>query len=68
MKKLYHFCALNQLNNGCIVYTDGTVTSDADLSNYDEYSELKRYIESGMEKLDRPGIVLQSLTVIGEVP
>ena len=60
--KIYHVCVSYQNTH----YFDGTVDSDADLSDEETYNKFKECIGQGM-KPPRKGseIILLSLTVIG---
>jgi len=68
--KLYHFCAMSQGESaGCLSYTGGTLKSDADFSDAEQYTKLKRQI---IEYINSNGgnvteIALLSLTLLGEV-
>lgn len=68
--KLYHFCAMRQGESaGCLSYTDGTLNSDADFGDSEQYAKLKRQI---VEYINSNGgnateVVLLSLTRLGEV-
>jgi hypothetical protein len=67
--KVYHFCAMSQRDDmASLNYIDGVISSNAKLSNPDEYAELKKLIGEKMNpaRTDLSRIALLSLTVIGE--
>lgn len=68
--KLYHFCAMRQGEKpGVLSYSDGTITSSADLSNLEQYRELKKKITEFMDEANNgtTEVILLSLTILGEV-
>lgn len=63
--KAYHFCAMRQGDHpDVLTYTDGVITTSMDLSDWNNYKELKEKISSQMGDND---IVILSLTLLGEV-
>lgn len=66
--KLYHFCAMRQGRiAGELSYFDGTVTTNADLGNADQYRGLKREISSYMDgHKGIEGLIVLSLTLLGD--
>lgn len=68
--KLYHFCAMRQGDKpGVLSYSDGTITSSADLSNPEQYRELKKKITEFMDEANNgtTEVILLSLTLLGAV-
>lgn len=68
MSKLYHFCAMRQpAPNGPIGYYDGTFEGDVTSASY---QETRRQIGALMKPPapDGQGVVILSLTVLGDVP
>lgn len=68
--RLYHFCAMRQGEMpGVLSYSDGTITSSADLSKPEQYRELKKKITEFMDESSTgtKEVILLSLTIIGEV-
>lgn len=65
-EKLYHFCAMHQdpLTRN-LLYNDGTIKTNADLSNEEHYDALKASIAENMDLIPGEKITLISLTVVG---
>lgn len=68
--KLYHFCSVRQGDSpGVLSFTDGIITSNADLGDPEQYSGLKQLIVEhliatyGAREVE---IALLSLTPLGE--
>lgn len=68
--KLYHYCSMRQgAVPGVLTYSSGTISSDANLAQPEQYKRLKDTITAKMDVDTRGGseVVILSLTVIGEV-
>lgn len=64
---VYHFCAMSQTSPGVMQYMDGTVITTKDVSDADQYMDLKSAIREQMRpQLQKgAGVILLSLTVVG---
>lgn len=63
--RAYHFCVMHQPADLSLHYFDGTMKTDADLMDDENYNQLKELIAQGMEPpLKGSEITLLSLTVI----
>lgn len=64
--KLYHFCCMSQNPDKSLHYFSGTVSTDADMSDKEQYDNFVHNIAQAMEpKQEREDIVLMTLSIIG---